>query len=124
MLTMLHERWNELDWRIDAVCRDLNPEIFFPIGVTGGAIDQITAAKSHCASCPAKEQCLEFAVTTNQEYGVWGGTTEDERRVLRRQWRAANRRASGRRRSANVDAANGDSSDRPLVKVAQLQVAS
>jgi WhiB family transcriptional regulator, redox-sensing transcriptional regulator len=101
MLTMLNERWNDLDWRIDAVCRDLNPEIFFPVGVTGQAIDQIEAAKSHCATCPASEQCLEFAVTTNQEYGVWGGTTEEERRVLRRHWRAENRRSS-RRRSPSV----------------------
>jgi WhiB family transcriptional regulator, redox-sensing transcriptional regulator len=102
MLTMLHERWNDLDWRIDAVCRDLNPEIFFPIGVTGGAIDQILAAKSHCATCPAADQCLEFAVTTNQEYGVWGGTTEEERRVLRRHWRAENRRSSRRRSSQPI----------------------
>jgi WhiB family transcriptional regulator, redox-sensing transcriptional regulator len=105
MLSMLNERWNDLDWRIDAVCRDLNPEIFFPIGVTGQAIEQITVAKSHCATCPAKEQCLEFAVTTNQEYGVWGGTTEEERRALRRQWRAENRRAS-RRRSPAITAEN------------------
>lgn len=35
--------------------------------------------------------CLEFAITTNQEYGVWGGTSEEERRVLRREWRAKRR---------------------------------
>jgi WhiB family redox-sensing transcriptional regulator len=35
-----------------------------------------------------RSECLEFAITTNQEFGVWGGTSEDERRVLRRQWRA------------------------------------
>ncbi len=98
MLTMLQDRWNEFDWRKDATCRDLNPELFFPIGVTGQAVDQIEIAKSHCVTCPSKDFCLEFAVTTNQEYGVWGGTTEDERRVLRRQWRAANRRAAGRNR--------------------------
>ncbi len=108
MLTMLHERWNDLDWRIDAVCRDLNPEIFFPIGVTGQAIDQIAAAKSHCATCPAQNQCLEFAVTTNQEYGVWGGTTEEERRVLRRHWRAENRRSSRRRSSQATATATAD----------------
>jgi WhiB family transcriptional regulator, redox-sensing transcriptional regulator len=88
----LYETWNEEDWRIDAVCRDLNPEIFFPIGVTGMAIHQIAVAKSHCINCPAKAPCLEFAITTNQEYGVWGGLTEDERRVLRRNWRAEQRR--------------------------------
>ena len=38
--------------------------------------------------------CLEFALTTNQDSGVWGGTSEEERRKLRRQWMAAKRRAS------------------------------
>ncbi len=111
MLTMLQDRWNELEWREDAVCRDLNPELFFPIGVTGQAVDQIEIAKSHCASCPAKDLCLEFAVTTNQEYGVWGGTTEDERRVLRRQWRAANRRTSGRNRNRAITAESTTADD-------------
>jgi WhiB family redox-sensing transcriptional regulator len=36
-------------------------------------------------------ECLDFAITTNQEYGVWGGTSEEERRVLRRQWRQRQR---------------------------------
>jgi WhiB family redox-sensing transcriptional regulator len=47
-----------------------------------------------CAGCPARERCLEFAIVTNQEYGVWGGTSEEERRVLRRQWRAQQRRVA------------------------------
>ena len=47
-----------------------------------------------CRECPAKEPCLEFALTTNQDSGIWGGTSEEERRKLRRQWLAAKRRAS------------------------------
>ncbi|HEV8115212.1 MAG TPA: WhiB family transcriptional regulator [Acidimicrobiales bacterium] len=43
--------------------------------------------------CPVRQQCLEFAITTNQEYGVWGGHSEEERRVVRRQWRARQRAA-------------------------------
>ncbi len=88
----MRTNWNDLDWREDAVCRDLDPDLFFPIGVTGHAIEQIDAAKSFCRACPAQNACLEFAITTNQEYGVWGATTEDERRVLRRQWRNQMRR--------------------------------
>ena len=39
-----------------------------------------------CDQCEAKAPCLEFALTTNQDSGVWGGTSEEERRKLRRQW--------------------------------------
>lgn len=81
-----------IEWRRDAACKDLDPNLFFPIGVTGPAVDQIAAAKSICNQCPVRGECLDFAITTNQEFGVWGGTTEDERRVLRRQWRARIRR--------------------------------
>ena len=91
MFTARHH-WNDLKWRDDATCRDLDPEIFFPIGVTGAAVEQIEAAKQFCRACTSQQACLEFAITTNQEYGVWGATTEDERRVLRRQWRAEVRR--------------------------------
>jgi WhiB family transcriptional regulator, redox-sensing transcriptional regulator len=92
VLTALRTHWNDLSWRDQATCRDLNPELFFPVGVTGLAVEQIDAAKSFCHTCPSQSACLEFAITTNQEYGVWGGTTEDERRVLRREWRAEVRR--------------------------------
>jgi WhiB family transcriptional regulator, redox-sensing transcriptional regulator len=56
-------------------------------------LDQIDAAKAVCQSCDAKEPCLAFALATNQESGVWGGTSEEERRRLRRSL-AAHRRAS------------------------------
>ena len=77
------------EWRTESACRDIDTNLFFPIGVTGPAVPQIAAAKSICAQCPVKTECLEFAVTTNQEFGIWGGLTEDERRVVRRQWRRA-----------------------------------
>lgn len=74
----------DLSWRQEAACRDTSPELFFPIGTTGQAIDQIEAAKLVCMSCPAQEPCLEFALATNQDSGVWGATSEEERRHLRR----------------------------------------
>lgn len=82
-----------LRWRTDAACRDTDPDLFFPVGTTGPAIAQIAAAKEICTSCDAQGSCLEFALMTNQDSGVWGGTSEEERRQLRRA-RNARRRAS------------------------------
>jgi WhiB family redox-sensing transcriptional regulator len=53
----------------------------------------LSRARLVCADCAVKASCLEFAMTTNQDCGVWGGTSEEERRDLRRR-NAAARRAS------------------------------
>jgi WhiB family redox-sensing transcriptional regulator len=87
-----HE-WDEANWRHAAACRDTTPDLFFPVGTTGAAVEQIESAKRLCDACDASKQCLEFALATNQESGVWGGTTEDERKKLRKQWLANRRRA-------------------------------
>ncbi|CAN5561069.1 N/A [soil metagenome] len=81
-------------WRANSSCRDTDPDLFFPVGTTGPALEQIAAAKAVCNSCEAKEPCLECALTTNQDSGVWGGTSEEERRKLRRAWVAQQRRAA------------------------------
>ena len=82
------------EWRRTAACRDTDPDLFFPVGTTGPAIEQIENAKSVCDACAAKEPCLEFALVTNQDSGVWGGTSEDERRKLRRAWVAKQRKSA------------------------------
>ena len=84
----------EDDWRDLAACRDTDPDLFFPVGTTGPAIDQIGSAKSVCRECEVQEPCLEFALMTNQDSGVWGGTSEEERRSLRKKWLARRRQAS------------------------------
>jgi WhiB family redox-sensing transcriptional regulator len=86
--------WDTDDWRQRSACRDTDPDLFFPIGSTGIAVDQIEAAKVVCRGCEVQPACLEFALATNQEAGVWGGTSEDERRKLRKAWLARQRRAS------------------------------
>lgn len=69
------------------------PGTVFPVGNTGPALDQIERAKAVCASCSVTEMCLQYAMDTNQDYGVWGGLNEDERRTLKRRAARA-RRAS------------------------------
>ena len=73
-----------MDWRHRALCRDEDPELFFPIGTTGPAASQVDEAKQVCRRCTVVEPCLEWALETGQDAGVWGGTSEDERRVLAR----------------------------------------
>ncbi len=84
--------WDVEDWRDRAACRDTDPDLFFPVGSTGAAIEQIESAKQVCCSCESVRSCLEFALATNQESGIWGGTSEDERRRLRRSWLSEQRR--------------------------------
>lgn len=83
------------DWRTQAACRDKDPELFFPVGNTGAALKQIEEAKAVCRTCPVIDQCLKWALDTNQDSGIWGGLTEDERRALKR-------RAMRTRRSSSM----------------------
>lgn len=76
-------------WRQDAACRELDTNIFFPV-----TDEEAGPAREVCASCPVREECLEFALATHQDDGVWGGLTETERRRLRRRRREAGRRAA------------------------------
>ncbi|MGH8900649.1 MAG: WhiB family transcriptional regulator [Egibacteraceae bacterium] len=73
-----------MDWRNKAACLEEDPELFFPIGTTGRALDQIEEAKAVCQHCPVTQECLEWALDTNQDAGVWGGMSEEQRRTLRR----------------------------------------
>lgn len=79
------------DWRDRAACRGMDGELFFPVGSTGPAATQIEKAKAVCRTCMAVDACLRYAIETGQEHGVYGGTSEDERRTLKR--RASRSRA-------------------------------
>lgn len=73
----------KVDWHKDVACRDADPELFFPIGTTGAALRQEEEAKRICRNCPVQIQCMTWALETGVTDGVWGGTTPDERRVIR-----------------------------------------
>ncbi len=80
------------NWRELSACRDSDPSLFFPIGTTGPAVEQIEKAQMICSICSVREACLQYALVTNQEAGVWGGYAEDDRRRLRKRWLAERRR--------------------------------
>jgi WhiB family redox-sensing transcriptional regulator len=82
-----------MDWRQGALCREEDPELFFPIGTTGPAAIQVADAKAVCRRCPSVDPCLTWALDTNQDAGVWGATSEDERRLLKRRQRTSLRTA-------------------------------
>jgi WhiB family redox-sensing transcriptional regulator len=85
---VVHLYETDPDWRRHAACRSCNPDLFFPAGTTGAALHEIAAARAVCMACPVQSQCLRFALRTGQAYGIWGGTTEDERVTMRRLSRA------------------------------------
>ncbi|MEU6977616.1 MULTISPECIES: WhiB family transcriptional regulator [unclassified Streptomyces] len=75
-------------WRADAACREVDPDLFFPVGVGPTALAQAEEAKEVCHRCPVREQCLRWAMDDSRQVtGVWGGLTETERRSLRRRSR-------------------------------------
>lgn len=86
---VMNSEWPEL-----AACRDpgVDPEIFFPLGEIGPGAGQIAAARAVCARCPVVSQCLDWALRAGEPAGIWGGTTPDERRRLRRYARDAHLR--------------------------------
>lgn len=71
-------------------CETEDPELFFPIADTGSrvqrskAAQQIEEAKAVCQRCPIRAQCLAGALARDEEFGVWGGLSEKERRALKR----------------------------------------
>src|ERR1700731_657193 len=73
-----------MDWRHEAACREVDPELFFPIGNSGPALLQIDEAKQVCRRCSVMDECLRWAIDSGQDAGVWGGMSEAERRALKR----------------------------------------
>ncbi|MFE7118528.1 WhiB family transcriptional regulator [Streptomyces sp. NPDC057654] len=84
------------EWLLLAACREEEPELFFPIGNTTPALLQTEEAKDVCRRCPVMEQCRRWALETAEEYGIWGGLSENERSAARRRAARRSRRNSGR----------------------------
>jgi WhiB family redox-sensing transcriptional regulator len=82
-------------WLARGACRDEDPELFFPLTSGGPSARQILAAKAVCARCAVRSECLHYALEDTLTYGVWGGTTEQERKSLRRARARARRTLTG-----------------------------
>lgn len=90
LLTLTDVMWEpDVDWRKGAACNGVDSDIFFPASEEPPAAAR---AKGICAECPVQEACLQYALSTNQAAGVWGGLDANERRRLRRRLRDRERR--------------------------------
>jgi WhiB family redox-sensing transcriptional regulator len=69
----------ESDWQQHALCATVDPELWFPEKGGAGRV-----AKEMCMKCPVRRACLEYALDTNERFGIWGGFSERERRVIAR----------------------------------------
>jgi WhiB family redox-sensing transcriptional regulator len=69
-------------WRQHAACRGVEPDIFYP-----ATDEEAEVAKAVCEVCPVRQPCLEYALSSRERDGVWGGATEKERRRILRQRR-------------------------------------
>lgn len=79
-------------WREAAACLEVDVDVtFFP---DREDVEAIAKAKAVCATCPVADECLTWAIESNQPEGIWGGHTPKERRALRRRWLEEIKRAS------------------------------
>lgn len=79
---------SEHDWMEQARCREVGLHVFFPdVMPPKDMAATVKAAKRVCAKCEVADACLAFGI--NEDYGIWGGTTHEERRALRRKARRA-----------------------------------
>lgn len=67
-----------MGWQVEAACRGVDPDLFYP---TQG--ESTAEAKAVCRECPVTAECLAYALETRQQFGIWGGKSERERRPLR-----------------------------------------
>jgi len=66
-------------WQARANCMGVDPDLFFP---ERGASTR--EAKEVCRGCVVREECLDYAISNGEKFGIWGGMSERERRRVRR----------------------------------------
>ena len=88
------------DWQSQGACLHADPDVFFPVSDAGASATQIRTARAICAGCPVRSRCIDYAIEHREIQGIWGGTTDDERKKLRR----ALARAGGSTRAATAAA--------------------
>jgi WhiB family redox-sensing transcriptional regulator len=74
-----------MDWLKEAKCKKMDTSVFFP-----RTSEDSMLAKSICADCSVKQECLKYAIDNDISYGVWGGLSESTRRTIRTQRKTIN----------------------------------
>lgn len=87
------------DWLAQGACLTADPDLFFPVATGEVGAQQAARAQRICDRCRVRRACLDFAMSSGQMHGIWGGTTPEERIRVRRQ------RADARRRARRASAA-------------------
>lgn len=67
-------------WTEHAICAQTDPEAYFP--EPGGST---RGARKTCSECPVTNECLTYALDNDERFGIWGGLTERERAVIKRE---------------------------------------
>lgn len=80
------------DWHVDAACRKFDSDVWFNVGGKDNR-QHVRKAKSICNFCPVSGECLDYAISNSERYGIWGGKTPNERARL------VSKHADGRMRS-------------------------
>jgi len=76
------DRITDTHWQTRGVCAQTDPEAYFP-----DKGDSVKHAQKVCGGCEVRAQCLTWALSTDERYGVWGGHTEAARSRMRKQWK-------------------------------------
>jgi WhiB family redox-sensing transcriptional regulator len=94
------------DWQAHAACQGMSAATFFTADNERGPTKRRheAQAKAVCAGCPVLGRCRDWALAMREPYGVWGGTTPEERAILLSQRSVA---APDRREPAHVVAVEG-----------------
>lgn len=78
-------------WMVEGLCRQVDPDLWF---ADKGDWPSTVKAKKVCFRCPVRIECADFAMANREQYGVWGGLTPEQRKMLRRQGRIPGELAS------------------------------
>jgi WhiB family transcriptional regulator, redox-sensing transcriptional regulator len=75
-----------MEWRLEALCRGLAPEHWFPAGEEGNKVTKrdYDQARLICDRCPVEKACLDEAISREDLFGMWGGKTPRERAAMMR----------------------------------------
>ena len=82
-----HVRLASQTWREQAACRGMCPDVFFPVAESRSQQEAAWAkerAVQVCQACQVTDACLAYSLDNDETYGVWGGSTPDDRDALRR----------------------------------------